>query len=256
MRDVWVYAANRASAGEISSALAELGFSPRYAGTGEPIVPVARDGAALGRPSLAVVVCGPGELPDGDLVGRLSAARELDDVGLLLAVPADHLGSCAGLTLADELLVGPFTIEELDARVARATREAAAHEGGMVIRAGALELNPATYQVAIGGEPISFTYMEYELLKFLMTHPNRVYSREALLLRVWGYDYYGGARTVDVHIRRVRAKLGQEHAHRVKTIRSVGYLFELPQLRASPFARRRGDPGHAEPIREAAFEPR
>jgi DNA-binding response OmpR family regulator len=68
--------------------------------------------------------------------------------------------------------------------------------------------------------------MEYELLKFLVTHPNRVFSREALLSRVWGYDYYGGARTVDVHIRRVRAKLGQEHAARIKTVRSVGYLFE------------------------------
>jgi len=77
--------------------------------------------------------------------------------------------------------------------------------------------------------------MEYELLKFLLTHPNRVFSREALLQRVWGYDYYGGARTVDVHIRRVRAKLGQEHAHRVQTIRSVGYLFELaaPATRAA-----------------------
>ena len=70
--------------------------------------------------------------------------------------------------------------------------------------------------------------MEYELLRFLMSHPNRVFSREALLQRVWGYDYYGGARTVDVHIRRVRAKLGEEHAERVKTVRSVGYLFELP----------------------------
>jgi two-component system alkaline phosphatase synthesis response regulator PhoP len=68
--------------------------------------------------------------------------------------------------------------------------------------------------------------MEYELLKFLVTHPNRVFPREALLSRVWGYDYYGGARTVDVHIRRLRAKLGQEHAARIKTIRNVGYLFE------------------------------
>ena len=68
--------------------------------------------------------------------------------------------------------------------------------------------------------------MEYELLKFLATHPNRVFSREALLSRVWGYDYYGGARTVDVHVRRLRAKLGAEHAQRIKTVRSVGYRFE------------------------------
>ena len=74
--------------------------------------------------------------------------------------------------------------------------------------------------------------MEYELLRFLMSHPNRVFSREALLQRVWGYDYFGGARTVDVHIRRIRAKLGDEHADLVKTVRSVGYLFELPAVRA------------------------
>jgi DNA-binding response OmpR family regulator len=222
MADVWVYAASRESATGISDALAELGFGPRFLGNGEPVAP-----PSLGRPALAVLVCGPDERADSDLLGRLGAARELDDVGLLLAATPEQLDSCAGLTVADELVVAPFTLAELDARVARATREPAAAEGGMVVRAGTLELNPVTYQVSIAGAPIGFTYMEYELLKFLLTHPNRVFSREALLQRVWGYDYYGGARTVDVHIRRVRAKLGQEHAHRVKTIRSVGYLFEL-----------------------------
>jgi DNA-binding response OmpR family regulator len=227
MTDVWVYAASRESATGICDALAELGFGPRYLGAGEPVVP-----PSLGRPSLAVVVCGPDERADSDLLDRLGATRELDDVGLLLAATPEQLDSCAGLTVADELVVAPFTLAELDARVARATREPAAADGGMVVRAGTLELNPVTYQVSIAGVPISFTYMEYELLKFLLTHPNRVFSREALLQRVWGYDYYGGARTVDVHIRRVRAKLGQEHAQRVKTIRSVGYLFELPSTRA------------------------
>jgi len=95
------------------------------------------------------------------------------------------------------------------------------------VRVGSLELNLATYQVAIAGKPVSFTYMEYELLKFLVTHPGRSFSRESLLSAVWGYDYYGGARTVDVHVRRVRAKLGLEHAARIKTVRSVGYRFEL-----------------------------
>ena len=76
------------------------------------------------------------------------------------------------------------------------------------------------------GRPVDFAYMEYELLKFLITHPQRVFSRDALLSRVWGYDYYGGARTVDVHVRRIRAKLGSEHAAKIKTVRSVGYRFE------------------------------
>jgi DNA-binding response OmpR family regulator len=67
--------------------------------------------------------------------------------------------------------------------------------------------------------------MEYELLRFLAGHPAKVFTRETLLSRVWGYEYYGGARTVDVHIRRLRAKLGEEHAHLIQTVRSVGYRF-------------------------------
>ena len=112
-------------------------------------------------------------------------------------------------------------------RVARARLRVNGVDDGETVRAGSLELNLATYQVSIAGKPLSFTYMEYELLKFLITHPNRVFPRDALLSAVWGYDYYGGARTVDVHIRRIRAKLGQEHAARIKTVRSVGYRFEL-----------------------------
>ena len=74
-------------------------------------------------------------------------------------------------------------------------------------------------------EPLDLTYMEYELLKFLAGHPGKVFTRETLLSRVWGYEYYGGARTVDVHIRRLRAKLGEEHANLIQTVRSVGYRF-------------------------------
>src|SRR5260370_1013490 len=75
------------------------------------------------------------------------------------------------------------------------------------------------------GRPLALTYMEYELLKFLPTHPGKVFTREVLLSRVWGYEYYGGARTVDVHIRRLRAKLTEEHAALIQTVRSVGYRF-------------------------------
>ena len=86
-------------------------------------------------------------------------------------------------------------------------------------------LNLETYQAAISGQPLDLTYMEYELLKFLSSHPGKVFTRETLLSRVWGYEYYGGARTVDVHMRRLRAKLGEEHANLIQTVRSVGYRF-------------------------------
>ena len=88
-----------------------------------------------------------------------------------------------------------------------------------------LELNPLNYQATLAGEPLDMTFMEYELLRFLVENPVRVWSREQLLSKVWGYDYYGGARTVDVHVRRLRAKLGEERSSWITTVRSVGYRF-------------------------------
>lgn len=88
-----------------------------------------------------------------------------------------------------------------------------------------MTINLATYQVKVGDEPLDLTYLEYALLAFLVTHPGRTYSRDALLRRVWGFDYYGGSRTVDVHVRRVRAKLGPDLAQHLETIRGVGYLW-------------------------------
>jgi DNA-binding response OmpR family regulator len=95
------------------------------------------------------------------------------------------------------------------------------------IRVGSLTLNLATYQVKVEGVTLDLTYLEYTLLAFLVTHPGRTYSRDALLRRVWGFEYYGGSRTVDVHVRRVRAKLGPELAQHLETIRGVGYLWSM-----------------------------
>ena len=101
-----------------------------------------------------------------------------------------------------------------------------------IVDYGDLVLNLETYQAALDDRPLDLTYMEYELLKFFATHPGKVFTREQLLSRVWGYEYYGGARTVDVHVRRLRAKLGEEHAGLIQTVRSVGYRFG--QTRTSP----------------------
>ena len=218
MSDAWIYTDDRESAREIGQPLAELGFVPRIIGAGD-LLP-SRDGAAVGRPAIAFVVAPSAP----DLIARLRADETLRDVPLLLAAEAGIFDGDA--TEVDELLVRPFSNAELEVRVARARRATQGVGADEVVRCGALELNLRTYQVSVDGKGVSFTYMEYELLKFLITHPNRVFTREALLARVWGYDYYGGARTVDVHIRRVRAKLGQSHAWRVQTVRSVGYLFD------------------------------
>lgn len=93
------------------------------------------------------------------------------------------------------------------------------------LRIDDMTVNLATYQVTIAGEPVDLTYLEYALFSFLVTHPGRTYSRDALLRRVWGFEYYGGSRTVDVHVRRIRAKLGPELSQRLETVRGVGYLW-------------------------------
>jgi DNA-binding response OmpR family regulator len=94
-----------------------------------------------------------------------------------------------------------------------------------LIRIDDMTLNLATYQAYLHSKPIDFTYLEYALFAFLVTHPGRTYSREVLLRRVWGSDYYGGSRTVDVHVRRIRSKVGPEMSRRLETVRNVGYLW-------------------------------
>jgi DNA-binding response OmpR family regulator len=95
--------------------------------------------------------------------------------------------------------------------------------GEAVVRLGPVTINRDTYQVLLGGRPLDLTYKEFELLRFLAERPGRVFSRATLLQEVWGYDFYGGTRTVDVHVRRLRAKLGPAHEHLIETVRGVGY---------------------------------
>ncbi|MDQ1391569.1 MAG: hypothetical protein QOF30_546 [Acidimicrobiaceae bacterium] len=127
--------------------------------------------------------------------------------------------------LFDDFCLAPFHPRELEARLAHLFWRTGRGTRPELVEYGPLVLNLETYQAAVGGRPLDLTYMEYELLKFLATHPGKVFTRETLLSRVWGYEYYGGARTVDVHIRRLRAKLGEEHANLISTVRSVGYRF-------------------------------
>lgn len=93
---------------------------------------------------------------------------------------------------------------------------------------GDLSIDQDTYVVRLRGRPLDLTYREFELLKYLASNPGRVFTRDQLLLEVWGYDYYGGTRTVDVHIRRLRAKLGAEYETLIGTVRGVGYKLEPP----------------------------
>ncbi|CAB4726358.1 MAG: DNA-binding response regulator [Actinobacteria bacterium] len=127
--------------------------------------------------------------------------------------------------LFDDFCLTPFHPRELTARLKHLFWSSGGGARPELVDYGPLSLNLETYQASIAGVPLDLTYMEYELLKFLAQNPGKVFTREMLLSRVWGYEYYGGARTVDVHIRRLRAKMGEEHANLIQTVRSVGYRF-------------------------------
>lgn len=172
----------------------------------------------------AVVACDTD--PDGAWAVCRSLRKRDEPVRLLLLVGGGYL---AELELRDDLFddfcLTPFHPVEVEARLRHLFHHGVAEARPEMIEYSGLALNLETYQATIEGQPLDMTYMEYELLKFLAQNPGKVFTRELLLSRVWGYEYYGGARTVDVHIRRLRAKLGEEHANLIQTVRSVGYRF-------------------------------
>lgn len=165
--------------------------------------------------------------PDGAFaLCRSLRRRDVPLQPLLLVVDPRHLGDL-GLRedLFDDFCLDTATTAEIEARLTHLAWRTGRGSRPELVEYADLVLNLETYQAAIGGRRLDLTYMEYELLKFLAAHPGKVFTRETLLSRVWGYEYYGGARTVDVHVRRLRAKLGEEHANLIQTVRSVGYRF-------------------------------
>lgn len=128
----------------------------------------------------------------------------------------------------DDFAVTPLREAELVARVQLLLWRHGRTVGRNTLSAGDLMLDASNYQVFEGGRTITLTFKEFELLRFLMTHAQQVFTRETLLNRVWGYNYYGGSRTVDVHIRRLRSKLEARGRTYLETVRNVGYRFAAP----------------------------
>jgi DNA-binding response OmpR family regulator len=173
----------------------------------------------------AVVVDGSdAPLPEALVTCKSLRRLEPPFAPIMLVVPRTRLDE---LSLRDELfddfVAVPLDPGELAARLRHLLAAAGTRIPAHVLERGALSINVATYQATVAGRALDLTYMEYELLRFLAANPEQVFTRETLLSRVWGYEYYGGARTVDVHVRRLRAKLGEEHAHLIQTVRGVGY---------------------------------
>ena len=172
------------------------------------------------------MICSADDPIGAFLLCRHLRKRDVPLAPVMVVVPVDQLGELElREDLFDDLCLEPVNADELSARLAHLFWRTGRGLRPDLLEHGPLVLNLETYQAAVAGKVLDLTYMEYELLRFLAARPGKVFTRETLLSRVWGYEYYGGARTVDVHVRRLRAKLGEEHAHLILTVRSVGYRF-------------------------------
>ncbi len=182
-----------------------------------------------------VVIDGRRDLVNARTTCRLVRATGLE-TPLLVILTEGGLAAVTSEWGTDDLVLetaGPAEVEARLRLLAERNRLARADESPEEIEAGELMIDATGYSVRLGGRPLDLTYKEFELLKYLAQFPGRVFTRAQLLQEVWGYDYYGGTRTVDVHVRRLRAKLGLEHEALIGTVRNVGYRFEPQKDRRS-----------------------
>jgi DNA-binding response OmpR family regulator len=176
-----------------------------------------------------------------DLASVRSFTRVLAAVGVgvpILAVLTEGgLIALSAEWAVDDIVLDTAGPAELDARLRLAIDRHAAGTDQLPehVDIGDLTIDESTYTARLSGAALDLTYKEFELLKFLAQHPGRVFTRSHLVQEVWGYDYFGGTRTVDVHVRRLRAKLGPEHEQMIGTVRNVGYKFVRPA--AEPVSR-------------------
>ncbi|ALE07056.1 transcriptional regulator [Arthrobacter sp. ERGS1:01] len=168
-----------------------------------------------------------------DLAGSRSLTQLLRATGisvpLLLVLTEGGMAAVSASWAADDVILESAGPAEVEARIRLAlTRSTGAEESvTQEIQAAGVIIDEDSYTARVHGKVLNLTYKEFELLKYLAQHPGRVFTRAQLLNEVWGYDYYGGTRTVDVHVRRLRAKLGSDHENLISTVRNVGYRLTI-----------------------------
>jgi len=147
---------------------------------------------------------------------------------VVAAVPREAISSYDPSLNPDEMLISPVSEAELAVRVEQAIFRVSGPSAPKLLKVGDLSIDQERYDVTVAGRRVALTYKEFQLLVLLASNPGRVYTREALLSQIWGYDYLGGTRTVDVHIRRLRSKVESPGHSFVETIWNVGYRFKAP----------------------------
>ena len=203
-----------------------------------------------------VIPASPDQLvraPDADLVfldarTNLAGAKALSQILRTtgLSVPLLLVVTEGGLTAVtpdwgiDDVVLEHAGPAEVDARIRLAVGRQSAEHVSTRIQTSGITIDESSYAAKVHGRPLDLTYKEFQLLHFFATHPSRVFTREQLLSEVWGYDYFGGTRTVDVHVRRLRAKLG-DMEQLIGTVRNVGYRFNVYEDEAEPAPRERTD---------------
>jgi len=175
------------------------------------------------RPALVIVDTGIG-MTSGGLAAILRDEAIQDTGSVMVLAPSSQLSILGPNVRVDDFAVTPLNEDELRVRMSRLIWAQTGAEDGTVIRHGTLVIDLERYKVTVDGDVVDLTYKEYELLRFLASNPGKPFTREALLNQVWGYDYYGGSRTVDVHVRRIRSKIEQREQF-IDTVRNVGYRF-------------------------------
>ena len=161
---------------------------------------------------------------------RIKKEKPLADLPLFAVLDVKDLSSPSFQVPAGvyDVFSRPLRVEECVARLVLAYKKFHRITDKNVITSGDLEIDVGRYEVRVAGEKVDLTYTEYQLLKFLASHPGQVFDRDALLNKVWGYEYFGGARTVDVHVRRLRSKIEIKKRAFIETVRNIGYKFIQP----------------------------
>lgn len=186
------------------------------------------EAVATGSPELVVMDLRSGQstLSEAkDLIANYEQVAEATRFAIVESADGPELRT----RYIDDFIMFPYEPSELTLRIARLLSKTQQLKSGKLLTADGLVIDTESFEVTVDGRQLALTFKEFELLRFLASHPGRVHTREALLNQVWGYEYFGGLRTVDVHVRRIRAKLGIKHENLVQTVHGVGYKFVSQQ---------------------------
>ncbi len=227
MEHILVVSDNAAHAEAAHAALRRDGHLVRTEPAVERGLLLARDWA----PSLMLLDLDLG-LTTGGLAALLRDPHVRERIAIIAIARPHQLGLVGPGVAVDDVVLSPLDEDELRLRVGRVLWARTGGTSGSILRQGALTIDLERYTVTVDDDVVDLTYKEYELLRFLASNAGKPFTREALLNRVWGYDYYGGSRTVDVHIRRIRSKI-ERHEPFIETVRNVGYRF-IDSTRQAP----------------------